>query len=719
MTQGIASTVQPAHRPRLGVDIGGTFTDAALEIGPQRFTAKVLTTHGAPDAGVIEVSELVLAQAGVAFSDLDVLIHGTTLATNALIERKGAKTAMLTTAGVRDVLHIGPEHRFDLYDLFIDLPPPLIPRSLRLPINERLGGDGSVLLPLSEDDVRASAVALKAEGIESVAICFLHSYANGAHERRARDILRQELPDVAISLSCEVAPEMREYERFNTACSNAYVQPKIATYLQRLQQRLHGQGLTCPILMMLSGGGLTTVDTASEFPVRLMESGPAGGAVFAASIATENGLGDVVSFDMGGTTAKICMIDGGRPKTARTFEVARVYRFKKGSGMPIRIPVIDMVEIGAGGGSIAHVNSLRHVQVGPESAGSEPGPTCYGRGGSRPAVTDADFVLGRIHPLGFAAGKFRLDREAAGAAIDTHIGQPLGLDTLQAAAAIADVVEENMSSAARVHAIEGGKVIAERTLIAFGGAAPLHAASVVRKLGMRRFLVPRAAGVGSAVGFLRAPVAYEIARSRQQKLSRIQIDDINAMLEEMADSARAVVEPAANGAPLTETRTVSMRYQGQGHELEVDIPARRLGEGDHATLHEAFEQRYEAVYGRKVGNAEAEVLTWSVLVSAPSPALANDVESGAAYSAKAANSRPVFDTLAFKAIDHAIHWRDDLHTGAVIEGPAIVEEEETSTLIPSGMTARVLPSGALLCEEAGVLPARPALGATQEEKLHA
>ena len=708
-----------SRRPRLGVDIGGTFTDAALEIGDQRFTAKVLTTQAAPDDGVIQVTERVLEQAGLDFADLDVLIHGTTLATNALIERKGAKTAMLTTAGQRDVLHIGPEHRFDLYDLFIDLPSPLIPRSLRLPISERLGGDGSVLLPLSEEEVRAAASTLKELGVEAVAVCFLHSYANGAHERRAREILARALPGVAISLSSEVAPEMREYERFNTACSNAYVQPKIATYLQRLQRRLREHGMKCPMLMMLSGGGLTTVDTASEFPVRLMESGPAGGAVFAASIAAENELGDVVSFDMGGTTAKICLIDGGRPKTARTFEVARIYRFKKGSGMPIRIPVIDMVEIGAGGGSIAHINTLGHVQVGPESAGSEPGPTCYARGGTRPAVTDADFVLGRIHPLGFAGGKFRLDREAAVEAIQAHVGRRLEMDPAQAAASIADVVEENMSSAARVHAIEGGKVIAERTMIAFGGAAPLHVASVIRKLGMRKFLVPRAAGVGSAVGFLRAPVSYEIARSKQQRLSRINLSDVNAMLLDMSTAAREVVVPAANGAPLTETRTVSMRYEGQGHELEVEFPARTLVDGDHQTLRQAFEERYEAVYGRKVENADAEVLTWSVLVSAPSPRPALAQGIGESHVAKPTSTRPVFDAQQFELLDYGIHWRDNLVPGAVIHGPAIIEEEETSTVVPAAMQASILASGAILCEDLHLKPHQISAQAAVEEKENA
>ncbi|NNL18185.1 MAG: hydantoinase/oxoprolinase family protein, partial [Boseongicola sp.] len=532
---------------KLGIDIGGTFTDAAIEVGDRRFTAKTLTTHTKPDDGVISAMEIVLAQAGVGIGDLDLVVHGTTLATNALIERKGAKTAMLTTAGFRDVVEIGQEYRFDLFDLFLELPAPLVPRDLRIPIRERLGAGGRLLMPLDETDVATAIDRLKQNDVESVAVCLMHSYANTAHEARVADMIRAALPDVSVSISGEVAPEMREFERFCTACANAYVQPKMAAYLLRLEERLKGKGMNCPLLMMLSGGGLTDIATAAAFPIRLVESGPAGGALFSASIAAENGLSDVVSFDMGGTTAKLCLIDNGKPQTSRTFEVARVYKHKKGSGTPVRIPVIDMVEIGSGGGSLAKLDTLGRVAVGPESAGSEPGPAAFGRGGNQPAVTDANLLLGRINPSGFAGGEFPLDNHASETAMTEHICKKLAASTAEASAAVLEVVEENMASAARVHAVESGKEIRNRVLIGFGGGAPLHVANVMAKLGMKRFLVPMGAGVGSAVGFLRAPVSYEVVRSLHQSMSNFDADAVNPCLEEMKDMATRTVEPAALG----------------------------------------------------------------------------------------------------------------------------------------------------------------------------
>ncbi len=390
---------------RLGVDIGGTFTDVALEAGDRRFSAKILTTPDAPERAVIAAMHAVLRDAGLTPGDLSIIIHGTTLATNAIIERKGARTALVTTEGFRDTVEIRHENRFEQYDVNIDLPPPLVPRRLRFVVPERIDARGRVITPLDEAAVEAVAVKLSALGIESVAIGFLHSYTKPAHETRTRDILAARLPGVSFTLSCEVSPEMREYERFSTACANAYVQPMIGRYLRNLEERLGAEGFGCPLFLMLSGGGLTTVATAIRFPVRLVESGPAGGAIFASHIARQCGLDKVLSYDMGGTTAKICLIDDYRPQTSRAFEVARVYRFKKGSGLPLRIPVIEMVEIGAGGGSIARVDRLRRITVGPDSAGAAPGPACYGRGGEAPTVTDADLVLGRIDPTGFSGGK--------------------------------------------------------------------------------------------------------------------------------------------------------------------------------------------------------------------------------------------------------------------------------------------------------------------------
>src|SRR5579883_3107848 len=442
---------------RLGVDIGGTFTDVALEAGGRRYSAKLLTTPEAPERGVLAAVGAVMDEAGLAPGELSIIIHGTTLATNAIIERKGAKTALLTTAGFRDTVEIRHENRFEQYDVNIDLPPPLVPRRHRFPVPERIDARGRVVTPLDEEAVVRLGDRLRALGIESVSIGYLHSFTNPAHEERTREILRPLLPGVTMTLSCEVSPEMREYERFSTACANAYVQPMLGRYLVNLETLLHEAGFRCPLFLMLSGGGLTTVETAIRFPVRLVESGPAGGAIFASHIARQCRLDKVLSYDMGGTTAKICLIDDAQPQTSRAFEVARVYRFKKGSGLPLRIPVIEMVEIGAGGGSIARVDRLKRIAVGPDSAGADPGPACYGRGGTAATVTDADLVLGR---------------DAAEAALADDVARPLGLPLPLAAFGVSEIVDENMAKAARVHAIESGKDARGRTLVAFGGAAP-------------------------------------------------------------------------------------------------------------------------------------------------------------------------------------------------------------------------------------------------------
>src|SRR6516165_10347490 len=438
---------------RLGVDIGGTFTDVALEAAGRRLSAKILTTPEAPERAVLEVMRRVLSEAGLGSADLSIIIHGTTLATNAIIERKGAKTALLTTEGFRDTIEIRHENRFEQYDVNIDLPPPLVPRRLRFPVPERIDAGGRVLVPLDEAATEALTDRLAAERVDSVAIGFLHSFTNPAHERRAGEILAMRLPGVAITLSSDVSPEMREYERFSTACANAYVQPLIGRYLAALEAMLRREGVLCPLFLMLSGGGLTAVETAIRFPVRLVESGPAGGAIFASEIARQCGLDKVLSYDMGGTTAKVCLIDELKPQTNRAFEVARIYRFKKGSGLPLRIPVIEMVEIGAGGGSIARVDRLKRITVGPDSAGADPGPACYGRGGTAPTVTDADLLLGRIDPTRFADGAFALDPAAAERALAAHVGAPLVLQPPWHAAGVSEIVEENMANAARVHAI--------------------------------------------------------------------------------------------------------------------------------------------------------------------------------------------------------------------------------------------------------------------------
>src|SRR4051794_6984047 len=509
MRDGVAAVRKAAGR--LGVDIGGTFTDVALEvcdaIGERRFSAKVLTTPEAPERAVIAAIRAVLREAALAPRELSIIIHGTTLATNAIIERKGAKTALITTEGFRDTIEIRHENRFEQYDVNIDLPPPLVPRRLRFVVPERINAQGKIILPLDETAVERLADRILAEEIDSVAIAFLHSFTNPAHEQRTREILTARLTGVAFTLSSEVSPEMREYERFSTACANAYVQPMMGRYLGNLEEVLRAEGFRCPLFLMLSGGGLTTVETAIRFPVRLVESGPAGGAIFASHIARQCGLDKVLSYDMGGTTAKICLVDDYQPQTSRAFEVARIYRFKKGSGLPLRIPVIEMVEIGAGGGSIARVDQLKRISVGPDSAGADPGPACYGRGGKAPTVTDADLLLGRIDPTGFSGGRMALDKDAAEGAVQQTVAAPLDLTLPLAAFGIAEIVDENMANAARVHAIESGKDARGRTLVAFGGAGPLHAARMGGKLGVDRGLGPSHAGGGSAGGVFVGAVA--------------------------------------------------------------------------------------------------------------------------------------------------------------------------------------------------------------------
>jgi N-methylhydantoinase A len=671
-----------AAQARLGVDIGGTFTDVALESRGRRFSAKILTTPEAPERAVIEAIGAVLREAGLAPGDLSIIIHGTTLATNAIIERKGAKTALVTTEGFRDTIEIRHENRFEQYDVNIDLPPPLVPRRLRFVVPERVDALGRIVVPLDEGATETLAERFAALGIESVAIGFLHSFTNPAHEQRTRDILAARLPGVTVTLSCEVSPEMREYERFSTACANAYVQPMIGRYLADLEAMLRAQGFRCPLFLMLSGGGLTTVETAIRFPVRLVESGPAGGAIFASHIARQCGLDKVLSYDMGGTTAKICLIDELRPQTSRAFEVARIYRFKKGSGLPLRIPVIEMVEIGAGGGSIARVDRLKRISVGPDSAGADPGPACYGRGGGAATVTDADLLLGRIDPTGFSGGRMALDRAAAERAIEREVAAPLDLALSLAAFGVSEIVDENMANAARVHAIESGKDARGRTLVAFGGAAPLHAARMADKLGLDRVLVPSNAGVGSAVGFLRAPIAYEIVRSQLQRLDAFDADAANTLLAAMRAEAEAIVRLGEPHAPLSETRSAFMRYRGQGHEIAVPVPAGVYRAEDAGALLAAFEAAYRALYSRVIPGVEVEILSWVLLLSGPVPHEAADAPPLPPPSHPApVRRRAVFDPDSAVFIEVGIYERAALSPGAVIPGPAVIVEDETSTVV--------------------------------------
>ena len=675
---------------RLGVDIGGTFTDVALETEKGWFSTKVLTTSGGPERAVIQAIELVLTDAGLAADDLGLVIHGTTLATNALIERKGARTAFLTTDGFRDTVQIATEGRFDVYDVNLDLPEPLVPRHLRLEVKERVSARGEVLIELDEAALgKLIERVLKPAGIESVAVGFLHAYANPRHERRVRDILKKRMPGLSVSLSSDVSPEMREYERFSTTCANAYVQPLIAGYLKRLESELKRLGVSCPLYLMQSGGGLTTIATAMRFPVRLVESGPAGGAIFSGHLARRMDLKRVLSFDMGGTTAKICLIDDFTPQTARGFEVARVYRFKKGSGLPLRIPVIEMVEIGAGGGSIAAIDALGRVQVGPESAGAEPGPACYGRGGAHPTVTDADLVLGRIDPARFSGGRVTLNPPASFDALKRGIGKRMELSDTLAAFAVAEVVDTNMANAARIHAIESGKELESRTLIAFGGAAPLHAARVAEKLGISSVVVPAAAGVGSCGGFLRAPVAFEVVRSHYQALSAFAPGAANKVFEAMRGEALDAIAGALSGAVPEESRVAYMRYTGQGSEIVVPLPNTPFAADGAKVLRAAFEDAYRRQYARIVPDQAIEIISLGVVLSIPSHA-ADDVSAAMTpHDAKPSGKTRMFDPSAEAMVEAPVYRREDLKPGARIAGPALITEAQTSTVVTARFDASV------------------------------
>jgi len=684
--------VDPSASARLAVDIGGTFTDVVLELpGGGRVTTKLLTTHSHPGEAVLEGIGHVLGLAGMSPSQVGLIIHGTTLATNALIERSGAVTALLTTEGHRDALEMAHEDRFEQYDVMIDRPRPLVPRHLRLPVRERLDRDGRVLIPLDESTVESTLGALDEHGVESVAIGYLHAFVNPAHEQRTAELLQAARPGLSISLASEVCPEIREFERLSTACANAYVRPLMSRYLQRLAGELAGLGFNAPFLLMTSGGGLTTLETAARFPIRLVESGPAGGAILARQVARQGGLERVLSFDMGGTTAKLCLIDQYEPLTSRSFEVDRVYRFKKGSGLPLRIPVIEMVEIGAGGGSIAHIDKLGRIQVGPESAGSEPGPAAYGRGGTQPAVTDADVRLGRIVASTFAGGAFELDHAAADKALREKVARPMELSVDDAALGVSEVVDENMAAAARAHAAEFGLDLGQRDMVAFGGAAPLHAARLGEKLGVNRIIVPTEAGVGSAVGFLLAPVAYEVVRSRHQNVSALQANTANTLMEEMREEALSVVRRGTARDDLEETRHAYMRYVGQGHEIPVSLPVETYDEQHRAVFTKAFEAAYRQLYGRIIDGVEIEVLSWTLTISAPVP---KDEQAPGNMRADRTLPEPhewqvLFDPSREESVKAPVYLREQLQTGDGFQGPALITEDQTTTVVTSNYRADI------------------------------
>ena len=680
---------------RLGVDIGGTFTDVVMEAGAERYSVKVLTTYAAPEDAIIDGMHQVCSKASIAPEKIEQIIHGTTLATNALIERRGAKTALITTKGFRDVIEMRTESRFEQYDLNLKLPEPLLPRNRRYVVDERMDASGTPLIALELQEIETLADRLGKAGYESIAVGLLHAYVNDSHEKMIAEVLARKLPDVMVSLSSEVSPQMREYERFNTTIANAYIKPLMKSYLGRLKDRLAAEGADCPVFLMHSGGGIMSLESAAEFPVRLVESGPAGGAIFAADIAARHGLDKVLSFDMGGTTAKICLIKGQTPKTARVFEVARTYRFKKGSGMPISIPVIDMVEIGAGGGSLAHVDLLRQIRVGPESAGSEPGPACYGRGGDKPAVTDADLVLGKLDADNFAGGSIPLYADASAHALNTHLGQPLKMEALEAAWGLAEVVDENMANAARVHAVENGEDLSEYTMIAFGGAAPLHAARLCEKLGVDRCLVPIGAGVGSAIGFLRAPFSFETNRSVFMKLSAFAPETVKSLFSDMEAEARSFVLSCDAEAAISADYKVYMRYSGQGWEIPIQLSADDAEAPDADRLATLFAAEYEKLFGRSVDGMEIEATVWSVNAYTEQPATRRLAEAGTLTPIRAEASRMIFDPATAQQHEAGIIPRARMQAGSIAQGPVVITEDETSVIVPNSRAITAHEDGTL------------------------
>ncbi|OAH06361.1 Acetophenone carboxylase gamma subunit [Rhodobacteraceae bacterium SB2] len=683
------------HSVRLGVDIGGTFTDVVLEVGTAVFSAKVLTTYTAPEEAIIAGLQQVCDKAGVAPFQIEQVIHGTTLATNALIERRGAKTALITSEGFRDVIEMRTESRFEQYDLNLILPEPLLPRQRRYTVPGRMDANGAEIMALSRADIEPVIAQIAAAGYESVAVGLIHSYLNDRHEKMVAELLSERLPHVMVSLSCEVSPQMREYERFNTVVANAYIKPLMKSYLDRLRNRLRSEMVECDVFLMHSGGGIISLESAAEFPVRLVESGPAGGAVFAAHIAARHGLKNVISFDMGGTTAKICLIKDQTPKTSRVFEVARSYRFKKGSGMPISIPVIDMVEIGAGGGSLAHVDALRQIRVGPQSAGSEPGPACFGKGGEKPAVTDADLLLGKLDPERFAGGSLPLDGAEAQKVLGRVLGAPLNMPAITAAFGLAEVVDENMANAARVHAVETGEDLSGYTMIAFGGAAPLHAGRLCEKLGIRRALVPPGAGVGSAIGFLRAPFSFEATRSVYMKLTQFDPKRIKSLLHDLQMEAVGFVARCTSNSPIVLEFKAYMRYAGQGWEIPIGLDAYCAKTPDAAVFESRFTDQYAKLFGRPVAGLDIEVTVWSVNAATTPDAVARVPESAARVHALAPANRTLFEPAVEAFVEAAEIPRDHLRCEDVIAGPAAITEDETTIIVPSSRVATCLADGCI------------------------
>ncbi len=686
-------------RLELGVDIGGTFTDVVLFGRPGGVkSAKVLTTPHDPERGVIEGIRKVLASEAVTANRIERIVHATTLATNAIVERKGAVTAMLTTDGFRDVLETRSELRYDLYDLFIDLPPAVIPRALRIPVKERVRYDGKVLQPVALEALDDIVRRLTREHVESVAICLLHSYANAENEQQLAAALRSRLPELAISISSDVLPEIGEYGRFSTTAINAYVQPIVARYLGRLSESLATDGFRGIFTVMASSGGTLPLATAETFPVRLVESGPAAGVHAASAASVALGIERLMSLDIGGTTAKMCVIQDGKPNWTTDFEVARMSRFKKGSGLALKTPSVDLIEIGAGGGSIARTNALGLIEVGPDSAGSDPGPACYGQGGDFATVTDADVLLGYLNPENFLGGEMRLDVTAASASVLAAIGRPLGMDALHAAYSVYSVVNENMANAARVYTAERGIDVRAFSLFAFGGAGPVHACGVADRLGIRTVIVPPAGGVLSAIGCVTAPMTFDMVRGFKCDLDGADFERANALTEAMIDEGRRLLGQAGFERGVSVDASADMRFQGQRSEVNVPLPARRLPRNAGPAIDRSFRATYRARYGRDVPEVKPEFVNLRVTVRGPGhpTMVAPAQDASASHGTASVPRRPMFFGGARAAVPSPAYRRSRLARRQRIVGPAVVEDRDSTAVVPPRWAGAVDDAGNLI-----------------------
>jgi N-methylhydantoinase A/oxoprolinase/acetone carboxylase beta subunit len=683
---------------RLGIDVGGTFTDLVLleDQTGQILTEKVLTTPANPSAAILHGVDSLTA-AGMDLAQVRTIIHGTTLVPNAIIERKGVRTGLITTKGFRDILQfVGRELRYDTYDPNITYPKPIVPRTLRREVPERVSGGGEVLTPLDTGRARDEIAFLLDAGVEAIAVTFLHSFLYPGHELKVRELIREQRPDLPISLSHEVLPQIREYERTSATVMNAYVQPLMRRYLSHLEKGLKERGFRGEFFLMTSSGGSIDRETAEEFPIQLIESGPAAGALVAGFIGTRSGEPNVLSFDMGGTTAKAAIIRRGRALVNTTHEVARVRRFKRGSGLPVGIPVLDLIEIGAGGGSIAEIDEVGLLQVGPRSAGADPGPACYGRGGTEPTVTDANVILGFINPDYFLGGAMQLDRAAAVRALETEVVERLGLDAVGSAAAIYRIVTENMAEAARVHSVEMNVDIRRYGVIAFGGAGPLHAYGVARRLGSPFVMCPRDAGVLSALGLLVAPLAFEFARTMIEDLDRLNPAQVRAIFSELEQEGRAMLSKSGV-TQATFEHSVDMSYVGQGFEVTTTVPPELLQNGSLSTLKKRFDDTYAERFGRRLDDLEARAVTWRVLASGPVPEVVLSEPTARGNGSEALKGYRPVHFPEFGQIDKcAVYSRLDLALGAQFNGPAVAEEKASTVVIPPDARARVDEQGNII-----------------------